>query len=273
MNANATLHPHRALCAASRPIPSHAHHSQPHEDAMPILSSCILAQAATLFVCLGLVPAVVITSAPTNADVYAVLGAALASALAGLEALSQKKNLIHTASVLLASAGIGAMGPGAAISIAASVLPSEWQKWIPGMTWNVWAFMGLIFGIGGWGIVRGLMNISRKQLPELVEEQVERIPRIKKPGNGSGSMPVIAMLIIPWCLVCCTSTTTTTQTQPSGKQVVTVVKKEPSPAIMPLLGALVEPGYGAVVAVGGKLVSYVTGWLSKPKPQATTAAP
>lgn len=191
---NATLHHHnRALCAASRPAPSHAHH-QPTEDAMPILSSCILAQAATLFVCLVLVPAVVITSAPTNADVYAVLGAALASALAGLEALSQKKNLLTVSSVLLASAGIGAMGPGAAISIATSVLPSEWQKWIPGMTWNVWAFMGLIFGIGGWGIVRGLMNISRKRLPELVEEQIDRIPRVKKPGNNP--LPMIALLLM-----------------------------------------------------------------------------
>jgi hypothetical protein len=199
-------------------------------------------------------------------------GAAMAVLIAALRALEYKKKSTTVACIVIASGGVGTIGPSAFVYCASCILPTEWQQWIHSLNWAMYTVMGLVFGLAGWGSVTGLMLAYSKRLPGLIDEQFDRIPRVKKPGHGNGSIPVIALLIIPSCLVCCTSTTTTTQTQPSGKQTITVVKKEPSPAIMPLLGALVEPGYGAVVGIGSKLVGYVAGWMSS-KPKTTATVP
>ena len=88
-------------------------------------------------------------------DAWACVGAMLASALAAADACRKDKSFPHMMSVVLSSAFVGSVGPGAAgyYFIADKV---------PQLTWHAWAAGGLVFGLGGFGLVHSITVLWNK---------------------------------------------------------------------------------------------------------------
>ena len=114
---------------------------------------------------------------PGPQDAWSVLGAMIASVIViHKEARGGKLFLWKspTLSSFLASAAIGSVGPGFVIY---SILPffskGMAEEASAHITWHGWAASGLVLGLSGWGIVRGIMAIVNK-IPRRMEAYEER---------------------------------------------------------------------------------------------------
>ena len=105
-----------------------------------------------LFIICGLPTTAIIASnanTPNTMDALACVGAMLASALAAADACRKDKSFPNMLSVVLSSAFVGSVGPGAA---GYYFIPDKMLI----LTWHAWAAAGLIFGLGGFGLVHSI---------------------------------------------------------------------------------------------------------------------
>jgi len=96
--------------------------------------------------------AVIAVKGPGVDDIYAVLGAVVASILAVMESLQKRRDYFHAVSTFLGSAVVGAFAPGPVYYLLAHL------KWIPADAamfglWQTWAIAGFIFGLNGWYLI------------------------------------------------------------------------------------------------------------------------
>lgn len=110
-------------------------------------------EAATFILSLGASAVVAVGQSPMNPDIVAVLGAMLAAVLAVLEARKKDRTLGHTVSVLIASAFVGSVLPGA-------IVWTWWPDRVAVMSWHVWAGMGFVVGLLGWAFVAAVMALK-----------------------------------------------------------------------------------------------------------------
>lgn len=108
----------------------------------------------------------VVVSHPSSSDAYTVLGAVLASIVALIEARKKDRELSHTISVFLGSAAMGSFLPGIFYQIAL------WRQWLTEstthfLTWQVWAFAGLLCGLNGWAMLHVINGLLRKRAEAL----------------------------------------------------------------------------------------------------------
>lgn len=101
-----------------------------------------------------------------NPDIVAALGAMLAAVIAMIEARKKDRSLGHTISVLIASAFVGCVVPGAAIW---TWLPEA----APKLPWQAWAACGFVTGLLGWAFTAAVMAL-RSRVPGLVNSQADK---------------------------------------------------------------------------------------------------
>jgi predicted membrane protein len=96
--------------------------------------------------------AVIVVKGPGVDDIYAVLGAVVASILAVMESLQKRRDYFHAVSMFLGSGFVGAFAPGPVYHLLAHL------KWIPADAamfglWQTWAIAGFISGLNGWYLI------------------------------------------------------------------------------------------------------------------------
>lgn len=89
---------------------------------------------------------------PATDDIYAVMGAVIASILAVMESFQKKREYFHAASTFLGSAVIGAFAPGPLYHILGylGIVSPDAQVW---KLWQTWALCGFLMGLNGWFII------------------------------------------------------------------------------------------------------------------------
>lgn len=96
--------------------------------------------------------AVIAVKGPGVDDIYAVLGAIIASILAVMEALQKRRDYFHAVSTFLGSAVIGAFAPGPVYHLLAYMKVIPENAAVFGL-WQTWAIAGFAFGLNGWYII------------------------------------------------------------------------------------------------------------------------
>lgn len=100
---------------------------------------------------------------PETPDVYAVLGAVIATIMVTLD--TNRKTKKEVISQILGCSVVGAIAPGLLIYW---FLPTKYET----LTWHSWAFMGLAFGGVGYVFVKFIWYALFKRAKEIVEEQI-----------------------------------------------------------------------------------------------------
>ncbi len=95
------------------------------------------------------------SQSPDRSDMVAVLGAMLATVIATLEARKKDRTLGNTITVLVGSAFVGSVAPGA-------VLFTWYADVATRLTWHVWAGLGFFSGLVGWGSMQAVVNVATR---------------------------------------------------------------------------------------------------------------
>ena len=136
--------------------------------------SCILADVVLTFAA-GTV-AVIVGAAPSTTDIVAVLGAMLATVIAVLDARKRDSSITNTISVILGSAFVGSVAPGA-------LFYNFWPDLAERFTWHVWSGLGFIFGLVGWSAVRTATAIWSARQSAVLSQVADRfIPEPPRPA-------------------------------------------------------------------------------------------
>lgn len=114
---------------------------------------------------------------PGPQDAWSVLGAMIASVIV-MHKESRGGNVLlwrgPMLSSFLASVFIGSIGPGLVFNTVAPVFMDDFAVRAPRIiTWHGWAALGLVFGLCGWAIVRGVLAISSK-IPNRMEAEADK---------------------------------------------------------------------------------------------------
>ena len=115
------------------------------------LDSHLFVDAITAILASGVTAVVAVVQSSINPDIAAVLGAMLAAVIAVIEARKKDRSTEHTISVLIASAFLGGILPGA-------VLPLKWPDIV--LPWQAWAAIGFFTGLLGWAVVLGIFRLQ-----------------------------------------------------------------------------------------------------------------
>jgi hypothetical protein len=104
--------------------------------------------------------AIAAVKGPATDDIYAVIGAVIASILAVMDAMQKKRDHFQVASNFLGSAVIGAFAPGILFHTFSymKIIEPNAQVW---MLWQTWAFCGFLMGMNGWFIINRLNDRLR----------------------------------------------------------------------------------------------------------------
>jgi F0F1-type ATP synthase assembly protein I len=114
-----------------------------------------MAETATGILALGASAVVTVVQSRFDPDIVAVLGAMLAAVIAVIEARKSDRSMPHTVAVLIASAFIGAVLPGA-------IIWSWWPDKVANMSWHLWAALGFVFGLLGWAVTAAIMALKSR---------------------------------------------------------------------------------------------------------------
>ncbi len=117
---------------------------------------CLLASAAGVVIMEG-------PSTPGPKDMYAVIGAMLATVIAILEARKQDRSFANTVCVFIGSSFIGGILPGV-------MFLNIWPERALTFTWHVWAFIGFGFGLIGWTLALACVRYAQKRKDAIVAE-------------------------------------------------------------------------------------------------------
>lgn len=128
------------------------------------------------------VVAVVVNMTPNAADMVAVIGAMLATVIAVLDARKRDRTLGNTVSVVIGSAVVGSIAPGA-------VLWNIWPQFAATMSWHVWAAMGFVAGLAGWSAVLAATSVLRARQSGLLENVADRILGPKRESSNPSNKP------------------------------------------------------------------------------------
>ena len=118
---------------------------------------------------------------PASEDIYAVIGAMLASVVVLVDygGTPGGHRTMQFTTVFISSAFIGSIGPGVA---AQTVIPDSMGV----LSWHVWAMLGFVFGLAGWVLTRSVLWVFNRRLPGAIDTYVQsKLPT--KPKNDDES--------------------------------------------------------------------------------------
>ncbi len=119
---------------------------------MPLQTTFLAFTAASL----GWPVFAVVATAPSDTSVYAVLGALPAAVCTLLGAQTSHKSRGEQATIFIGSGAIGSIAPDATVSI---LLYQGTLKQDMSLSWAVWAALGFVAGMSGWGIMQGTLTL------------------------------------------------------------------------------------------------------------------
>lgn len=113
--------------------------------------------------------AVIAVKGPGVDDIYAVLGAIIASILAVMDTIQKRKEYFHVVSAFLGSSVIGSFAPGVIYHTL------SYAKMIPENAsvfgiWQTWAISGFLFGLNGWYIIHKTSDRLRDFVDKFVDK-------------------------------------------------------------------------------------------------------
>ena len=117
---------------------------------------------------------VIANSDPQTTDIYAVIGAMLASVVVLVDyggTPGSRKGVFPFLAVFISAAVIGSAFPGAVL-----------YYWCPDLaiklTWHGWAAAGFLFGLAGWVGTRSVLWVFNRRLPGAIDDFVkQKLPR------------------------------------------------------------------------------------------------
>ncbi len=115
----------------------------------------------------GVVATIAAVQVPTSADMVAVLGAMLATVIAVLDARKKDRSLGNTVAVVIGSAFVGSVAPGACFYTAFPDLAAKF-------TWHMWATLGFVGGLTGWSAVLAAISIWRSRQDKVLNNLANR---------------------------------------------------------------------------------------------------
>lgn len=162
-----TSHDHEAFLRATQPLWDH-HPVIIRKPPMPI-STAITSTLFLSFCGLMAPAAAVVVRHPAGTDMYAIIGAMLASAISLIYALRKEHSVGLIISVIISAAIIGGIGPGALLDLA---VLCGWlqQTTAETLSWRLYALAGFVLGLGGWAIVQAI-----HRLMQAAAERAERL--------------------------------------------------------------------------------------------------
>lgn len=135
---------------------------------MPLTAAICSVPVFAAMLCLpaGLV---ITSSTPVSSDIYAVLGAMIASILALVEARKKDRTVGHTISVFVGSASVGSFLPGVLVYLAKE---KGWMdaSTVEGIIWQGWALMGILCGLNAWWLLHGANRYLQKRAEKLFRD-------------------------------------------------------------------------------------------------------
>jgi hypothetical protein len=151
----------------------HAIHALPRPrlsvktETMPIITAA--ASIPVLATSVWTVILAIVVNRPESADLYACLGAALASICTLIEARGNGRTVAQTITVFIGSAGCGTLAPGMLYSAL------RWKGWLSPdaeqyIIWQMWAAAGFFFAINGWAMAHTL----NKRLVRKAEKTLDK---------------------------------------------------------------------------------------------------
>lgn len=145
---------------------------------MPIISAAASIPVIATLMWAGVMAAIV--QKPESSDLYACLGAGLASVCALIEARGNGRSVGETIRVFIGSAVAGVFGPGALHSFLA------WKGWLAPeaetfLTWHWWAITGFFLALNGWAGLHAVNVLLRKRASKVLHgwgfEETDDAPR------------------------------------------------------------------------------------------------
>ena len=130
---------------------------------MPILAAAFT--IPVLATALAVPATALVIEHPRAADVYAVLGAILASLISLIEARYKGRDLGPSLTNFLASAAAGSFAPkiGFLCMVQIGTLTHES---VVVKAWEAWAAAGFVCGLNGWFVIHRASSALRKMLPK-----------------------------------------------------------------------------------------------------------
>lgn len=130
---------------------------------MPILTAAIT--LPVLATALAIPAMTVVIEEPRRADIYAVLGAILASLIALIEARYKARDLGPAVTNFLACAAAGAFAPKL---LFLALLQSGWLTAEAPLVraWEAWAAAGFLLGMNGWWLIHRATAALKSLLPQ-----------------------------------------------------------------------------------------------------------
>lgn len=140
-------------------VPDGRHPSNKTSTPMPV-STAITSVLFLSYLGLMAPAAAVVVNHPAGTDMYAIIGAMLASAISLIYALRKEHSAGLIISVIISAAIIGGLGPGAAVDL---LVMLQWlqQTTADTISWRLYALAGFVLGLGGWGIVQAIHRLMQ----------------------------------------------------------------------------------------------------------------
>jgi hypothetical protein len=144
-----------------------ARHTPPPRRPMPLLTAALT--IPVLATALAIPATALVIEKPQAADIYAVLGAILASLISLIEARYKGRDLGPALTNFLASASAGSFAPKIGFLILVQLGTLTHESAIV-RAWEAWAFAGFVCGLNGWLVIHrasaALKSLLSKDSPE-----------------------------------------------------------------------------------------------------------
>jgi hypothetical protein len=130
------------------------------------LSALILCAIPAAVAVVGAGP---IAGGPASEDIYAVIGAMLASVVVLVDyggTPGGRRGTMQFTTVFISSAFIGSIGPGVAAN---TVIPES----VGVLSWHSWAMLGFVFGLAGWVLTRSVLWVFNRRIPGAIDDYVQ----------------------------------------------------------------------------------------------------
>lgn len=134
---------------------------------MPLITAAASLPVIASLIWAGVIAAIV--NRPESSDLYACLGAGLASICALIEARGNGRSVGETIRVFIGSAAAGVFGPGMLHGFV------KWKGWLSVetevfLTWQWWAASGFFFALNGWGVLHLVNAALQKRAQKLLRD-------------------------------------------------------------------------------------------------------
>lgn len=137
---------------------------------MPILAAAFT--LPVLATALALPATALVIEQPRITDIYAVLGAILASLISLIEARYKARDFGPSLANFIASAAAGSFAPKAGFLLLVQIGTLTHDSALV-KAWEVWAFAGFICGLNGWLVISRITAALKKFLPPAPTDSAE----------------------------------------------------------------------------------------------------